>query len=83
MIVMVMEMTSDFESFENDTMNETDNAIVGHMYEGDAGDLRSIQRRKTCDLSTLRTLIAAWLRCTPELYIDVPLKSLCSTLVLL
>jgi hypothetical protein len=60
LIVMVMEMTSD-------------NAIVGHMYEGDAGDLRSIQRRKTCDLST---------RCTPELYIDVPLKSLC-TLVLL
>ena len=54
---MVMEMTSD-------------NAIVGHMYEGDAGDLRSIQRRKTCDLSTLRTLIAAWLRCTPELYIS-------------
>ena len=69
MIVMVMEMTSD-------------NAIVGHMYEVDAGDVRSIQRRKTCDLSTLRTLIAAWLRCTPELYIDVPLKSLC-TLVLL
>jgi len=37
------------------------NVDVDNMYDKDAGELRSISRPKAGDLSTLRTLIAAWL----------------------
>jgi len=59
--VMLMELTSDLETFENETIDSNEIIDVEMMYEEDIRDLRSIPRPKTGDLSTLRTLIAAWL----------------------
>jgi len=61
LIAMLMEMTSDLEAFENEIKNVDMNVDVDKMYDKDSGDLRSISRPKAGDLSTLRTLIAAWL----------------------
>jgi len=75
--VMLMELTSDLETFENETMEADDKRIdTEAMYEEDTGDLRSIPRLKAGDLSTLRTLIAAWLH-TGVVYrtLDVLLRS--------
>ena len=63
---MLMEMTSDLEAFENEIKNVDMNVDVDNMFNKDAGELRSISRPKAGDLSTLRTLIAAWLH--PGLY---------------
>ena len=81
--VMLMELTSDLETFENETMEAADDKRIDieAMYEEDTGDLRSIPRLKAGDLSTLRTLIAAWLH-TGVVYrtLDVLLRSSASIL---
>jgi len=59
--VMLMESTSDLDTFESETMESGITIDVDTMYEEDITDLRSTPRPKAGDLSTLRTLIAAWL----------------------
>lgn len=59
--VMLMELTSDIESFEADLSTSSNDIDIENLYESDEGDLRSIPRPKAGDLSTLRSLIAAWL----------------------
>ncbi len=62
LITLLMEMTSDLEAFESDIANEAvGTSDAENLYEEDIGDLNSIPRPKIGDLSTLRTLIAAWL----------------------
>jgi hypothetical protein len=56
-----MEMTSDLETFEKESKNFSKFSTIESMYDEDLEGLHSITRPKASDLSTLRTLIAAWL----------------------
>jgi hypothetical protein len=59
--VMLMEITSNLESFESQSKYMKESAYIEDEYEEDFIELHSITRPKASDLSTLRTLIAAWL----------------------
>lgn len=59
--VMLMEITSNLESFETETRFMEELSYIEDEYDGDSAELHVITRPKASDLSTLRTLIAAWL----------------------
>mmetsp|Transcript_17104 Transcript_17104/g.32351 ORF Transcript_17104/g.32351 Transcript_17104/m.32351 type:complete len:2095 (-) Transcript_17104:231-6515(-) len=59
--VTLMEITSNLESFESETKLMKESGYIEDEYEEYLAELDSITRPKASDLSTLRTLIAAWL----------------------
>ena len=59
--VLLMELTSDLDSFENEVKKMQNLTTDLDAFEDDQIDISSLKMPNTADLSTLRTLIAAWL----------------------